>query len=174
MRAKHADVEPSSRASVIIPYSKGQLHWHVLFVCFAESIVYHFEGFGREVESEEAVPTAVATHLGAEWTFTSHRGCYQSDGSSCGIWIQVARDIFLQYVGSNEYGRGTFNAYLARVMFEKGVVDLDNVSGAAKTAARRANQTFILEQRAEMRARLVQAAINGKLAYAAAELEGFV
>jgi len=58
-------------------------------------------------------------------------------------------------------------------MIDKGVTDLGKISGAAKTAARWANQTFILEQRASMRARFVQAAIDNDLKYAAAELEVF-
>ena len=47
------------------------------------------------------------------------------------------------------------------------------LKGAAKTAARKANQTFILEQRAEMRARLVQLAIEGSLYQGSTVLDGF-
>ena len=43
----------------------------------------------------------------------------------------------------------------------------------AKGAAKKANQTFILEQRADMRARLVQVAIQGQLIYSTAALAGF-
>ena len=51
--------------------------------------------------------------------------------------------------------------------------DQDKCSGTAKGAAKKANQTFILEQRADMRARLVQVAIQGKLKYSTATLAGF-
>lgn len=43
----------------------------------------------------------------------------------------------------------------------------------AKRTAGKVNQTFILEQRAEMRERLVQAAMDGVLKFNAAALEGF-
>ena len=94
---------------------------------------------------------------------------FQNDGSACGIWLQVARDVYLEYMASSEYGSGSFLTFLERRMEEMGVRHLRGAS----TKQRRANQTFILEQRAEMRARLVQAALEGKLKHGAAELEGF-
>ena len=54
-----------------------------------------------------------------------------------------------------------------------GVRDLAPLNGVAKRAACKANQAFILEQRAEMRGRLVQAAMDGGLNFNAAALAGF-
>ena len=48
-----------------------------------------------------------------------------------------------------------------------------SLNGVAKRTAGKVNQTFILEQRAEMRERLVQAAMDGVLKFNAAALEGF-
>lgn len=52
-------------------------------------------------------------------------------------------------------------------------VDLSPRQGVAKRKARNANTKFILEQRAEMRARLVQLACEGKLRFGQASLPGF-
>lgn len=91
-----------------------------------------------------------------------------------GVWIGVARDSYLRYVDSEEYGSGNFEAFLHAELDAQGVRDLDKCRGTAqKTAAKRANQAFILEQRAEMRARLVQVAIAGNLKYSEAALAGF-
>ena len=97
----------------------------------------------------------------------------QNDGSACGIWLQVVRDIYLEYVASDEYGGGTFLTFLEGRLLEMGVRDLCALHGVAKRAAGKANQAFIIEQRAEMRGRLVQAAMDGVLKYNAAALEGF-
>ena len=79
----------------------------------------------------------------------------------------------MHYVDSDAYGSGTFEAFLHGHLEEQGVRDQDKCRGAAKGAAKKANQTFILEQRADMRARLVQVAIQGKLKYSTAALAGF-
>jgi hypothetical protein len=54
-----------------------------------------------------------------------------------------------------------------------GVRDLRALHGVTKRAAGKANQAFILEQRAEMRGRLVQAAMDGVLKHNAASLAGY-
>ena len=82
----------------------------------------------------------------------------------------MARDAYLCYVDSDAYGSGKFEDFLHGYLDERGVRDQNKCRGAAKAAAKKANQTFILEQRADMRARLVQVAIEGKLKYSAAEL----
>ena len=89
------------------------------------------------------------------------------------MWLGVARDVYVRYVDSDVYGSGTFESFLHRHLSEMGVLNLTTLSGTAKTAARKANQTFILEQRAEMRARLVQLAIEGSLYRGSAVLDGF-
>jgi hypothetical protein len=85
----------------------------------------------------------------------------------------VARDIYLRYVDSKSYGTGDFEAFLLEELKAEGVRDQNKCRGVAKTAASKANQTFILEQRAYMRERLVQVAIAGKLTFSAASLAGF-
>jgi len=90
-----------------------------------------------------------------------------------GVWLGVARDIYIRYVDSDQYGTGTFETYLQAELNREGVHDLDKCHGSAIRKQRKANQTFILEQRAEMRARLLQLAMEGKLEYGQAELDGF-
>ena len=51
-------------------------------------------------------------------------------------------------------------------------VNLDSVDGLGKRKARSASRKFALGQRAEMRARLVQLAIENKLRYGQAKLAG--
>jgi len=85
----------------------------------------------------------------------------------------VARNIFIQYADSDVFGTKEFAAFMERKLKEEGVVNLAVLMGSAKTRAEKANQTYILEQRAEMRGRLVQAAMANKLAHGQALLEGF-
>ena len=110
-------------------------------------------------------------HVG--WSLVSMRGRFQVDGNACGIWIQVARDLFIEYVDSHEFGTCTFEAFLHRRLKEQGVLPTERLSGLTLKAAMQTNQKFILEQRADMRGRLVQAAIAGKLAFSEAQLGGF-
>ena len=70
-------------------------------------------------------------------------------------------------------GDGTFLGFLERRLGEMGVRHLGSLKGVAKTAAGKANQVFILEQRAEMRGRLVQAALDNQLKHDAAALRVF-
>ena len=107
------------------------------------------------------------------WSLVSMRGRFQVDGNACGIWIQVARDLFIEYVDSHEFGTCTFEAFLHRRLKEQGVLPTERLSGLTLKAAMQTNQKFILEQRADMRGRLVQAAIAGKLAFSEAQLGGF-
>ena len=85
----------------------------------------------------------------------------------------MVRDIYIEYMDSDEYGNSTFFTFLERRLLEMGVRDLRALHGVAKRAAGKANQAFILEQRAEMRGRLVQAAMDGVLKFNAAALAGF-
>ena len=93
--------------------------------------------------------------------------------SAKGFYARTWLDIYLEYVASDEYGGGTFLTFLEGRLLEMGVRDLCALHGVAKRAAGKANQAFIIEQRAEMRGRLVQAAMDGVLKYNAAALEGF-
>ena len=75
---------------------------------------------------------------------------------------------------SDEYGGGTFLDFLKRRLEEMGVLHLGGaLKGSAKTAASKGNQSFIIKRRAEMRERLVQAAIDGTLTYNKSALAGF-
>ena len=173
------DPSSQSKASYIIPYSVNQLHWHELFIVAAEKTVYHFEAFGAPLGDRGDKPgTAVSKGFGETfdkvgWSLVSMRGRFQVDGNACGIWIQVARDLFIEYVDSHEFGTCTFEAFLHRRLKEQGVLPTERLSGLTLKAAMQTNQKFILEQRADMRGRLVQAAIAGKLAFSEAQLGGF-
>lgn len=85
----------------------------------------------------------------------------------------AARDAFLRYVDSDEYGNGTFREFLVKDFAAQGVHNIAKLSGAKQTEASRGNQSFILHQRAEMRQRLVSAAMAGNLKHGAAVLAGF-
>ena len=163
----------------MMPYSVDQLHWHELFVVGAERTVYHFEGFGAPLGDRGDKPGVAlskkfnSTFGKVGWSLVSIRGRFQVDGNACGIWIQVARDLFIEYVDSDEFGTRSFETFLHRRLEEQGVLPTERLSGMALRAARQTNQRFILEQRASMRARLVQFAIAGKLAFSEAQLGGF-
>ena len=89
------------------------------------------------------------------------------------MWLQVARDAWLQYAGGASHGTRTFPSFLKQSLEEHGVQSLFGLKGARKSAAEKANTAFILEARADMRGRLVQAALAGKLAWGQANLAGF-
>ena len=74
---------------------------------------------------------------------------------------------------SSAHGSRTFNSFLRDELNGLGVFDQNACRGRQKMEAKRANQSFILEQRAQMRARLVQVAINGSLKFGDAQLVGF-
>jgi len=141
-------------------------------MAFSEKVLYHFEAFGGPVESMvNAAFTSVLEPHG--WCLIVIDAEVQYDGSSCGVWLQVARDAFLAYVQSENYGSKTFASFLAAWLLSHGVVNLRTLQGAPVRRAGSANTKFILEQRAEMRGRLVQLAMESKLQYAQAMLEGF-
>jgi len=125
------------------------------------------------VLEDDKLPLTIQATFGDDWKFEPIRGCFQADGHACGVWLGVARDIYIRYVDSDQYGTGTFETYLQAELNREGVHDLDKCHGSAIRKQRKANQTFILEQRAEMRARLLQLAMEGKLEYGQAELDGF-
>ena len=166
--------QPPSRASIILPFSVRQLHWHTLFISSLERTFYHFEGFGADLPVRSPLRQAFDTSLGADgWRFVSIRYRYQSDSVSCGVWVQVARDCWLKYVASPQYGMRTFGAFMQQTLAEAGVSDLAALRGVAAKAAERANVAYICTARADMRGRLVQAALADKLAWGAARLAGF-
>ena len=102
-------------------YSMLQLHWHILFLCCAERTMYHFEGFGGEVDDEVQVAFAtVFAHHG--WELVSVPLELQHDSSSCGVWIQVARDAYLEYINSSDLGTKSFPAFMEQWLEQRGVV----------------------------------------------------
>ena len=90
----------------------------------------------------------------------------------CAVCRTFCSQIFLLYVDSAEFGNGTFKSFFERELAALGVVDTEKYKGTALTRAARANQEFILEQRAEMRARLVQAAVDETLKHGPETLGG--
>jgi hypothetical protein len=63
---------------------------------------------------------------------------------------------------------------MEHTLAEQGVQNLFSLRGAQRTAAAKSNRAFIIKQRADMRTRLVHAAMAGKLAWGSAQLAGFV
>ena len=160
-------------SSIVLPFSRNQLHWHVLFGSARDKVVYHFEGFGGDLRSS---PINLAfddslDHLG--WRLVSVRLHLQSDSSSCGIWIQVARDCWLEYVASTEHGNAAFASFIEERLKGEGVQGENGLKGTALSKARKANEQYILTARADMRGRLVQAALADKLSVGQAHLPGF-
>jgi len=165
---------PGCAATVVMPYSVNQLHWHELFVSFSEAVIYHFEAFGEPLERRGTVLATFRENFEPKgWQLISLRQKYQADSSSCGVWLQVARDAWLRYLDSDAFGTASFESFLEGELAAEGVRDLYKCRGATKTAAARKSREFILGQRADMRGRLVQAALAGKLKYEAASLSGF-
>ena len=86
---------------------------------------------------------------------------------------QAARDAWLLYADGATLGTRTFPNFLRQTLEAAGVKSLTGVKGAQKTAAEKANVSYILDFRADMRGRLVQAALASKLAWGQAMLTGF-
>ena len=108
------------------------------------------------------------------WRIVSIREKYQSDGFSCGVWLQVARDVWLLYVASHQHGMRIFPAFLKQTLeTQHGVKSLSGLRNPTKSAAERANEEYILGVRADMRGRLVQAALANGLSWGQANLAGF-
>ena len=104
--------QPPSRTSIVLPFSVRRLHWHALFISPLERTFYHFEGFGNELSHYSPVRTAFDDLLSGDgWRFVSIRNKYQSDSVSCGVWLQVARDCWLKYVASSQYGTRTYSPW---------------------------------------------------------------
>ena len=110
---------------------------------------------------------------GTGWQLVSSSDVYQTDGHNCGVWLQVARDCWLQYAASSSYGSCNFFAFMQAQLVEHGVSDVESLPAAKKRAGERANRAYIVSQRADMRGRLVQAAMQGVLKHSAAQLAGF-
>ena len=169
-----AEASPQSSASVVLPYSVQQLHWHELFFSFLERCVYHFEGLGAELPAVSPIRIAFDASLGSQgWQLVSLCDEYQSDGSSCGVWLQAARDAWLRYVASTDHGSKIFAAFLRRTFEAAGVHSLSSLRGRVLGAAQRGNEAYILGQCAAMRSRLVHAALAEKLSWGSASLAGF-
>ena len=167
---------PRPRTSVVLPFSVQQLHWHVIFSSPLERMLYHFEAFGDALPRRSPIALAFQESLGRQgWTLVSMRLHYQDDGSSCGVWIQVARDCWLEYVKSDSYGTSDFSSFMQQRLASEGVLCETGLKGTAKSGAQRANRQYVLTARADMRGRLVQAALAqpSKLSWGQAHLEGF-
>ena len=108
----------------------------------------------------EDSPITLAVDRLEGWQFISLSLKLQTDASACGVWLTVARDCWLRYVGEGLDGTHSFGTVMLADLKKQGVADLNlpSLQGRAKTAARLANQDYILGQRADMRALLVQAA----------------
>ena len=53
--------------------------------------MYHFEGFGGELPHRSPIRLAFERTLRAQsWQIVSVRDHYQSDGSSCGVWLKAS------------------------------------------------------------------------------------
>jgi hypothetical protein len=145
-----------------------------LFFSFLERCVYHFEGLGAELPAVSPIRIAFDASLGSQgWQLVSLCDEYQSDGSSCGVWLQAARDAWLRYVASTDHGSKIFAAFLRRTFEAAGVHSLSSLRGRVLGAAQRGNEAYILGQRAAMRSRLVHAALAEKLSWGSASLAGF-
>ena len=85
--------QPLSNASICSSFSVKRLHWHQAFTCFAEKVVYHFEGFGNgtpafALSSALSRPGAFGKSSSASaagWEIISSPLELQDDGSSCGV-----------------------------------------------------------------------------------------
>ena len=92
------------------------------------------------------------------------------------MW-QVARDAFLRYIDSEQFGSGKFAEFMEETLAAdeggRGPRNLFHVRGATFRVASQANKRYALDQRAEMRGRLVMAAMHNKLEFGQAALAGF-
>ena len=93
---------------------------------------------GKQGELQTRFDATLGKHgLGGHgWTLKSSTLLLQhQDGSSCGVWIQVVRDAYLEYVDSSEFGSGAFLDYLERWLARQGVQHLGSLKGVQKTKA---------------------------------------
>ena len=82
--------------------------------------------------------------------------------------------MLLNYVDSDRFGTRTFATFLEAQLGTEGVLNLFKLQGVPKTKAAAANKDYILNARADMRGRLVQAALAQKLAFGSSVLAGFM
>ena len=73
----------------------------------------------------------------------------------------------MAYVDSDSFGSGDFGSFFVNWLQRRGVTDLHSVRGRASTRgyATQRNLTFINQQRAALRERLLHAAQTGRLAW---------
>ena len=69
----------------------------------------------------------------------------------------------MAYIDSLDYGNGTFLRYMERDLEAKGALNIATEQGSGKRQADVSNMTFILEERACMRERLLHAALSRRL-----------
>ena len=95
----------------------------MLFVCFSEKVCYHFEGFGGPTDG--VVSGAFSTLLERDgWQLIAIELELQSDGASCGVWIQVARDAYIAYTHSKAFGTKSFASFMKQWLQDQDVVRL--------------------------------------------------
>ena len=160
-------------------------HWQKLLICFHEKIVYYHEPYGKPLPENHPIRKEFDATFGAlddGWRFESIEVGLQTDGCSCGVWALVVSRAFVAYADSNEFGKGTFGTFLVAWLAEQqpqSVVDLRSRtlgrSGTQRVAAVEGNLAFIREERTQLRALLLRAGREGKLAFQdGAVLEDFV
>jgi len=98
------------------------------------------------------------------WTLASIHLKLQTDGTSCGVWIQLVDQAFIEYVDSADYGDGSnFPEYLESWLAARDIKDLAKVASSERKAAVLDNEAAILGERRALRARLRTAAAAGRL-----------
>jgi hypothetical protein len=127
---------------VLMPYSVNQLHWHTLIMCYADKTGYHFEGFGNVTDDEVAGAFQPLRAYG--WRLVAIRFELQGDTSSCGVWLQVARDAYIAYVDSNELGTRAFAGFLERWLNDLGVVRRHSRTRYARASAKQTHADCVL------------------------------
>ena len=172
-RALTDDLSPPL-AAIDQEYVDGA-HWQKLLICFHEKIVYYHEPYGKPLPENHPIRKEFDATFGAlddEWRFESIEVGLQTDGCSCGVWALVVSRAFVAYADSNEFGKGTFGTFLVAWLAEQQpqpVVDLRSRtlgrSGTQRVAAVEGNLAFIREERTQLRALLLRARREGKLAF---------
>ena len=100
------------------------------------------------------------------WTLTSLPLRLQSDGHSCGIWVQEVASVWLKYVEEDPSQLSSFETFLRTQLHQRNVYDLrlPRDEKAARTA-KASNLTFIRERRDALREELARAADMESLAW---------
>ena len=143
-------------------------HWHALILAFKSKVLFYYEPYGTTLQSPQSpIMRQFKRHLEPHgWTLTSLRVRLQSDGHSCGIWVQEMASVWLQFVQHDPTQLSNFETFLRKQLRKLNVYDLHlERDKQAAVSAKASNISYIRKRRDALREELEAAATNQNLAW---------